>query len=200
MPDLIFRRGAPAAVKMVCVYCGRPATHAREKRVTNPRLDPLPGGSAARDLGELPRGDDPISGCIAVVLLPFVLVGLGRQIRDSWRYRAAERAAPPLDPPHTVVTITTCDRHRHYGWRFVWFAVVGCLVLAAGWTAGVLLGRDGPPGAPLWLSAGTLIATVAFPIVFLFLWASDGPVRVSAVNRDTATLSDVRKAYFDAAG
>jgi hypothetical protein len=196
MPDLTFRRGAPAPVKQVCMYCGRPATHARERRVRNPRLDPPPGG-ADHGASGVPTGDDPVSGCIALVLLPFVLVGLGRQLRDSWRHRVARWRAPPLDPPDTVVTVTTCDRHRHYGRRFVWGATLGLIVIAAGWAAMTLLDRD-RLGAPLWLAGGTVVATVAFPVVFLYLWATDGPVRISRVARDTVTLSDVRGAYFDA--
>lgn len=193
MPDLVFRRRAPAQPKKACMYCGGPATHVRERRIRNPRIDPRAGGGGG-GLGVTPPGDDPISGCIALVLLPFVLIGLGRQARDAWRHRAAERAAPPLDPSHTVVTVTTCDRHRRYGRRFVKAGLLGALVLAVAWVPAVL----GGPNAPLWLVGGVVVGTVAFPMILLLIWSSDGPVRVSAVTRDTVTITDVRQAYFDA--
>jgi hypothetical protein len=196
VPDLTFRRGAEGPVKMACMYCGALATHTRERRVANPRLDPL--GSSP--LPGLPAGDDPISGCIALVLLPFLLIGLGRRARDSWRHRAALRVAPPLDPPHTVVTVTTCARHYRYGWRFVVVAGAGVLVLALGWGTMFLPGVREPIGPPLWLSVGVLVATLAFPIVFLVAYAGHGPVRVSRVTRDELTLCDVRQEYFDAPG
>jgi hypothetical protein len=195
VPDLTFRRGAVGRVKLACVYCGAPATHSRERRVTNPRLDP-PASSSS--LPELPAGDDPISGCIALVLLPFLLIGLGKHARDSRRHRAALRAAPPLDPPDTIVTVTTCARHRRFGRRFVVAAVVGVLVLALGWGTMLLPAVREPIGPPLWLSVGVLVATLAFPIVFLMEYAGHGPVRVSRATRDEVTLSGVRQEYFDA--
>ena len=193
MPDLTFRRCTPSPVKMVCMYCGAAATHAREQKVKNPRIDPRPGGGGGA--GSLPTGDDPVSGCISLVLLPFVLIGLGQEARDAGRHRTAERAAPPLDPSHTVVTVTTCDRHRRFGRWFLWAGLIGVLVLAVGWAAAVI----GGPDAPLWLVGGVLVATVAFPMILLMVWASDGPVSVSAAKRDTVTLANVRQAYFDAA-
>lgn len=195
MPDLTFARGAEPPVKMVCVYCGAPATRARERRVTNPRLDPPGGGSKV----EVPSGDDPISGCIALVLLPLVLYGLLADLRAWWRYRAACRNAPPLDPPHTLVTITTCEKHRNYRLRFVWAALVVGAVLAVLW-AGVLLLRHEPGGAPLWLVMLALVGTLAAPLVFGVVYDADGPVRVTRVARDAVTLGGVRQAYLDAPG
>ena len=190
----------PGPVKMACVYCGAAATHTRARRVTNPRLDPPPAGAPDRGSAGLPAGDDPISGCVALVVLPFLLVGLVRWARDGWRHRAARRAAPPLEPPYTLVTITTCDRHRRYGRRFVAAAAVGLFVLAAGWGAMLLPAVREPIGPPLWLSVGVLVATLAFPIVFLMEYVSHGPVRVSRVGRDEVTVSGARRAYFDAPG
>ncbi len=198
MPDLIFRRGVTEPVKMACMYCGAAATHARERRVTNPRLDPPDNPNPALD--GVPGGDDPISGCIALVMLPFVLLGLGRQARVWWRHRAALKAAPPLYPPDTVVTVTTCGRHRCYARRFAVAAAVGVFVLACGWGAMLLPAVCEPVGPPLWLSVSMLVTTLAFPIVLLMEWANHGPMRVSRVGRDGVVLSDVRPAYFDAPG
>lgn len=197
VPELTFRRGAPAPVKMACVYCGAPAVHTRERRVTNPRLDPPARGSGSGSSTDFPKGDDPISGCIALVLLPLVLYGLWTDLRTDWRHRTACRAAPPLDPPHTLVTVTTCARHRNYGRRFAWSIFVTCAVLAVLW-AGVVLLRHEPGGAPLWLVMCALVGTLAAPLIYAVVYDAVGPVRVSRVTRDTVTMSGVRSAYFDA--
>lgn len=201
MSDLTFRRGATSGpVKMVCMYCGAPASHLHERRVTNPRLDPPAGSGSGVTPSDVPRGDDPLSGCLSIVLLVLVLIGIGQGARDAAKHRAALREAPPLDPSHTVVTITTCDRHRRFGRRFVVAGVIGLFVLACGWGAMLLPAVREPLGPPLWLVMTVLIGTIAFPIVLLMEYAGHGPVRVSRVGRDEVVLSEVRQAYFDAPG
>ncbi|MDY3561279.1 hypothetical protein R5W23_002556 [Gemmata sp. JC673] len=195
-PELIFHRGDQASVKMACMYCGAPATHTHERRVTNPRLD-APSRSGAG--GNVSLGDDPISGCIALVLLPLVLYGLWGDLRAGWRHRAACRVAPPLDPPDTLVTTTTCDRHRHYARRFTRAVLTVCAACALLWV-GVVLLRHQPGGAPLWLVVGALVGTLAAPLIFVVVYDAVGPVRVSKVTRDSVTMGGVRSAYFDAPG
>lgn len=188
MPDLTFTRGAEPPVKMACMYCGAPATRARERRVTNPRVKPPELDGRVFDWT---RGDE--IGCLAVLALPVLLYDLARRLRDEWRYRVARWRTPPLDPPHTRVTVTTCARHHNYVARFAARAALGWTALTAAAVAGFVLagGADLLPGVLLAL-------LVAFPLVSLMLYTERPRVRVSNVTRDAVTVCDVRQAYFDA--
>ena len=62
MPELLLPRSRKTPPPMVCMYCGRAATHAREWEVEH-RPDAGRGGGA--DLTPVPGGDDPVSGVIA---------------------------------------------------------------------------------------------------------------------------------------
>lgn len=188
MPDLVFRRdGTHPPVKNACVYCGRPAAHTRPRTYTNPRLDPRPGGGRY----EVPRGGDDL-GCLAVVVLPLLLVNVVCDIRDGRRHRAALKNAPPLAPPDTAVVVPTCDRHRRFGRRFVW-AVLAWLPLNA-----VTFGLAALFGGPAWALALVIASVFAYPFILLMMLAEHGPARVTFVGRDTVTLAGVRQAYFDA--
>jgi hypothetical protein len=192
MPDLTFRRdGAHPPVKNACMYCGRPATHTRTRDITNPRLDP-PGGARF----DLPRGGDDL-GCFAVVFLPLLLANIVMEVRDGFRHSEALKNAPPLVPPSTTVTVTTCDRHRQFWRRWGRVVLAWLAVMLVTWALIPLL-RDQPGGAPLWVFAAVIVSTVAAPLILIMTWAEHGPIRVERVGRDTVTLTRVRQAYFDA--
>ena len=191
MPDLVFRRdGTHPPVKNVCMYCGRPAAHTRTQDITNPLLDP-PGGKRF----DLPRGGDDI-GCLAAVFLPLLVANIVMDVRDGSRHREALKNAPPLIPPSTTVTINTCDRHRRFVRRWVCAVVWWLVVMFLTWALIPLLRQPGGP--PLWVFAVVIVSTLAAPMILLMMWVEHGPIRVERANRETVTLTRVRKAYFDA--
>jgi hypothetical protein len=182
MPELVFHRvGVHPPVRRVCMYCGRPATHRREWRVRNPETDPPAGepigsgGWGSADVGVLAR----------------VLVGL---VRD-WRARDTPGT---LVPDHTVVTVTTCRRHRRYAWRFVWLVVLWAVILGGVWAVATQWEKDAPNRSPLWLLGVVLFLALGVPFILYQLYLHHGPVRVTRVRRDTVTLGYIRRAYFTA--
>jgi hypothetical protein len=94
-----------------------------------------------------------------------------------------------------VVTVTACPRHRHYAWRFVWAVLLWALALGCVWAVAMLWQRQ-PGGAPLWLVGVVIFVSLGVPFIFYLAYAGHGPVRVTAVRRDTVTLGHVRPAYF----
>jgi hypothetical protein len=194
VPDLVFRRdGTHPPVKPACMYCGRPATRTRSWDVENPRLDPPHGVSRFR----VRPGDD--FGCFAVVFLPMLLVELVGRLSEGRTYREALATAAPLVPASTTVTLTTCDRHHRFGRRWGWVVAGWFAALAVSWGLLPLL-RTQPGGAPLWLFALLIVTTLAAPLILLLMWGEHGPIHIDRVGRESATLTRVRKAYFDAPG
>jgi hypothetical protein len=187
MPELVFHRvGVHPPVKRVCMYCGRPAAHRREWTVRNPETDPPDDrATGTRYWGN--SGD----GTLALILLPLALVGLVLE----WR---ARNTPSSLVPDHTVVTVTTCPRHRRYGWRFVWLVVLWAVTLGGVWAVAVQWNRVAPNQTPLWLLGVLLFLALGVPLILSFVYAEHGPVRVTRVRRDSVTLGFVRPAYFRA--
>ena len=194
MPDLVFRRdGTHPPVKQACMYCGRPATHTRSWDVENPRLDPPDGFRY-----DLPRGGDD-AGCFALVFLPLLVANIVMNARDGSRHRKALKAAPPLVPATTTVTITTCDRHARFGRRWRWVVIGWLAAVLVTWALVPLL-RNQPGGPPLWVFAAVVVSTIAAPMILMMMWGEHGTIRVARVGRETVTLARVRRAYFDAGG
>jgi hypothetical protein len=190
MPDLTFSRTGPnPPVRMVCMYCGRLATRRRDRWVRNPRLDPPEGGSSGR------VGGDPEGGLLNLILLPFVLVAMTRDLRGWWRHRRALAAAPRLDPAHTTVTVTTCDRHRRYT-RGLVLRTVGLWAVLVLATGGLLAAATSGDAAALIVTG--VVAVVLLPMMLLMQYGEHGPVRIAAVRRDSVILANVRPAYFSA--
>jgi hypothetical protein len=199
MPELTFHRGRPAKTPpaMACMYCGLTATHAAERRVRNPKRDPAPAASG----DDLPTfGDDPVSGVLAVLWLGLWLC-LAVPAAVLWLYRTAQDwAAPALDPPYTVVTITTCDDHRWSGLRRT-LAVWGCLAavgLVLGWYAWFELVAH-PDEPTVWWSVTAAVLTAIVGLTAAPVVAALG-VRVKDRRRDSVTLDGVCAGYFDRVG
>jgi hypothetical protein len=187
MPELVFHRvGVYPPVRRVCMYCGRPAAHRREWPVRNPETDP----PADRAAGSRSWGNtDP--GAVALILFPFVLVGLILE----WRER---NATSTLIPDHTVVTVTTCPRHRRFALRFVWLIALWAVILGGVWAFAVQWNKAAPNQTPLWLLGVVLFLALGVPLILYLVYVEHGPVRVTRVRRDTVTLGFVRPAYFTA--
>ena len=187
MSELTFNRcGTPLQVRPVCMYCGRPASHRDESRVKNPRQDPATGGGWGGGPG---NGD----GIIGVIVLVFVaLVTLGQVV--TWgRRKLAASAEPPLDPPDTLVVITTCERHQRYSW---WYARVMAVTVLGIFAALVVLLVRVPSerllhGEVLMVALCGLVAVIGALAVFVRT-----PVRVTTVRRDSVIVSNIRPAYF----
>ena len=134
-------------------------------------------------------GWDP--GAVALLLLPFVLFGLILE----WR---ARNTPSSLVPDHTVVTVTTCPRHRRFARRFVWLVVLWAVILGGVWAVAVQWNKAAPNQSPLWLVGVVLFLALGVPLILYLVYVEHGPVRVTRVRRDTVTLGFVRPAYFTA--
>lgn len=211
MPELTVYRKNTTPPPMVCMYCGAAATSTQEWREENHK--PVRGGGGGgTDLMSVPTGDDPVSGVIAVLMLPFVLWRLvvalvaGIGVVVGFINRPATPPAPPapMPPPTMLVVVTTCDRHRHFHRRF-WWAWLGMSVcLAALWTWAIaetvkVMGTENVDFAvALFMTA--IFATILLPIGVGALRFFYGPVIVDRVTEGTVVLDRVRQAYFDATG
>lgn len=205
MPELTLYRLHPerTPVRMICMYCGAEAKHRRQWRAENRRDDRGGGGSGGGvRLTPVPDGNEPVSVTLAVLLLPLLLwdaltslAGAVGAVRRSNRTAATPpKPLPPLDPPSTLVTVTTCCRHRRFGVRFAWYGLLLAAVLAVAWYFAIRAVRAemGTEDA----TAGTALLTLALSFGYVLA----GPVIVDRVGPDTATLDRVREAYFRAAG
>lgn len=210
MPELTVSRTNTAPPLMVCMYCGAHATSTQEWREENHK--PVRGGSGA-DLTPVPTGEDPVSGVIAVLMLPLVLwqllvglaAGFGAVIGFINRPASPPApASPPKPPPTTLVVVTTCDRHRHFHRRF-WWAWLGMSVILAGlWVWAIaetarVMGTENA-GFAVTLLMTAIFATVLLPIGVGTLRFLYGPVIVDRVTEDTVVLDRVRQEYFERTG
>lgn len=213
MPELIVHR-KNATPPMVCMYCGAPATSTTEWHEANHAPGKAAGGGGT-DLVATPTGDDPISGLIAVVMLPLVLwellkgiaAGIGVAVGYLTRPAPVRPPAPepkPKEQPTTRIVVTTCDRHRRFRARFVWAGAAGAVVLAALWVWAVLetrrvMGTE-DVGLAVTLVFGAIFASVVLPLALSVWYAFGGPVIADRVTADAVVLDRVRSAYFDATG
>ena len=201
MPDLTFDRTTPqrTPVRMVCMYCGRPAAHADQRRVVNPKEDPEPCDTEAhrrRRLTGVLNGLTNRSNVTNVMTVAVIVLATIGWLFDRLGRRDPDARLPPLTPPDTVVTITTCGRHRWSAARRRWGAVaaIACKLAVWAWYVARELGR--PPGqSSTWLIlVPILVSAVAVAAVARF---TRPPVRVTAVARDTVVVGNVSEAYFD---
>jgi hypothetical protein len=201
MPELTLHRLRPiASPPMVCMYCGRPATHADERWVPNPRDQKGKDAGGGTDVPAV-SGDDPVSAAVGLVLLPFAvweLITAVARFRLPKKHANEPKPLPPLDPPHTKVVITSCDRHRRFHRRFVWAGLGGLVVVALLWVIALRTDVDAPAFGPLLGLA--LVSAIAGPILISLWYTLAGPVIVDRVTQDTAVLDRVRQPYFDATG
>lgn len=213
MPELIVCRKSETRPPMVCMYCGAPATVITEWREVNRAPEPNRRSGSGTDLAPVPTGDDPISGIIAVVMLPLVLwellkglvAGTGAVVGYLTRPRPVPAPGPePKAPPTTLVAVTACARHRRFRDRFVWAGAAGALALAGLWGWAVLetrrvMGTE-EVGLAVALLIGAVFASVLLPLGLAAWYAFGGPVVADRVTEDTVVLDRVRQAYFDATG
>jgi hypothetical protein len=211
MPELILHRKNAAKPPMVCMYCGAPATATCEWREENRPPGSNRSSGDGTDLSPVPTGDDPISGVIAVLMLPLVLwellkglvAGIGALVGSLTRPRPAPEPKPKA-PPTTLVVVTTCDRHRRFRDRFVWAGATGALLVVGLWACAVLetrrvMGTENV-GLAVALIIGAVFATVLMPLGLSAWYTFGGPVIADRVTEDTVVLDRVRTAYFDATG
>ena len=212
MPELIVRRKDAANPPMICMYCGAPATTTidwdEENRKPEPRSSSRGGGT---DLSNTPTGDDPVSGLIAVILLPVVLWGLltglaaGIGTVAAWLTRPRSASETPPKPVQTTrVVVTACDRHRRFRDRFVWAGAASGVAIVGLWVWAVLETRRvmGTEQVDLavTLIIGAVFASVLLPLGLSAWYAFGGPVTADRTTEDTVVLDRVRQAYFDATG
>lgn len=208
MPELTVYRRNSAPPPMVCMYCGALATSTQEWREVPAKAG---GGGGGTDLSPTPTGDDPISGAIAVVMLPLVLWELLKGLGAVAGYLTRPRPAPVPEPepkpkelPTTLVVVPVCDRHRRFRDRFVWAGVGAAVVLAALWVWAVLetrrvMGTENV-GLAVALVIGASFASVLLPLALSVWYTFAGPVIADRVTEDAVVLDRVRPAYFDATG
>lgn len=214
MPELTLHRKNPAPPPMVCMYCGAPATSTVEWQEENRKPGPRPGGGGGgTDLSPAPTGDDPVSGVIAVIMLPVVLwellkgvaAGIGAVVAWLDRPRSAPVAPPPPEPKRTTrVVVTTCARHRRFRDRFVWAGAAGAGAVVGLWAWAVLetrrvMGTE-EVGPAVALLVGAVFATVLVPLGLSAWYAFGGPVTADRTTEDAVVLDRVRPAYFAAVG
>lgn len=201
MPELLVPRTA-APPPMVCMYCGRPASHAHEFEVEH---HPTPKGGGGADVTPVPTGDDPVSGVIALLLLPLLIWDAVKAVSAAVRNRRATAPAKsPRPVPVSRVAVTACDRHRWFVARFAWAGVGMAVVLAGLWAWAVVVTRQqmGNENVDLAtaLITSAVIATVALPVGLSLWYTLAGPVIVDRVTPEAAVLDRVRPAYFTATG
>jgi hypothetical protein len=213
MPELIVRRKNAAPPPMACMYCGAPATATIEWREENRAPERNRNSGGGTDLTPTPTGDDPVSGIIAVLMLPLVLwelflglvAGIGAAVGYLTRPRAGSVPEPkPKVPPTTLVVVTVCDRHRRFRDRFVRAGAAGALLLTGLWAWAVLetrrvMGTE-EVGLAVTLVIGAVFGTVLLPLALAAWYAFGGPVIADRVTEDAVVLDRVRQAYFDATG
>jgi hypothetical protein len=202
MPELLLPRSRTAPPPMVCMYCGRPASHSREWDVEH-RPDAGRGGGT--DLTPVPTGDDPVSGVIALLLLPLLVWDAVKAVSAALaRRRVQEPPRPPKPVPVSRVAITTCDRHRWFVLRFVWAGIGVAVVLAGLWVWAVVVTRQqmGTENVDLATALLTtaIFATILLPIALSLWYCFAGPVIVDRVTPEAVILDRIRPAYFAATG
>jgi hypothetical protein len=209
MPELIVPRRNAAPPPMVCMYCGAPATAATEWREVNRKPGPNRGSGGGTDLSPVPTGDDPVSGAIAVLMLPLVLWELLTGLVSLAGHLTRPRPAPvrepkPKEQSTTLVVVTTCDGHRRFRDRFVWAGAAGAAALAGLWAWAVLETRRVMGTEEVDLAVTLIVAAVAATVLLplgLSVWYTfGGPVIADRVTEDAVVLDRVRQAYFDATG
>lgn len=198
MPELLLSRSNTTPPPMVCMYCGRPATHTREWDVEH-RPDAGRGGGA--DITPVPTGDDPVSAVIGLLLLPLVLWDLVKALTTR-RPTAPPKPARPV--PVSRVAVTSCDRHRWFILRFVWAGIGMAVALAGLWVwAVVVTGREMGSDDPILsttLLTTAILATILLPIALSLWYCLAGPVVVDRVTPEVVVLDRIRPAYFAATG
>jgi hypothetical protein len=202
MPELLVPRTRTSPPPMACMYCGCPATHAREFEVEH---HPTPKGGGGADITPVPTGDDPVSGVIAFLLLPLVIWdGVKAVSAAVTRLKAKGPAKPPRPVPVSRVAVTTCDRHRWFVARFAWAGLGMAVVLAGLWAWAVVVTRQQMGTEDVDLATALLtvaiLATVGLPIALSLWYCFAGPVIVDRVTPDAAILDRIRPAYFAATG
>ena len=214
MPELTLSRNDHRQTPMVCMYCGATATTKQEWRVVNHK--PVKGGGGGGTDLVAPSGDDPISAGIGLLMLPFVLwellkgivSAIGALVGFATRPRGAPTPAPkparPVDPPTTLVAVTTCDRHRRFRDQFVWIGFVMAIGLVALWVWAIVVTRRvmGTENTDLafTLVITAIFATILLPIALSLWYTLAGPVIVDRVTENEVVLDRVRQSYFDATG
>ncbi|VTR96741.1 unnamed protein product [Gemmata massiliana] len=214
MPELTLNRNDRRPVPMVCMYCGATATAKQEWRVVNHK--PSKSGGGGGDLSVVPLGDDPISAAFGLLMLPFVLwellkgivSAIGAVVGFVTKPRSAAAPAPkpaaPVDPPTTLVAVTTCDRHRRFRDRFVWIGFVMAIGLVALWVWAIVVTRRvmGTENTDLavTLVITAIFSTVLLPLALSIWYVFAGPVLVDRVTEKEVVLDRVRQPYFDATG
>lgn len=184
------------------MYCGQPATHSREFEVEH---RPTPQGGGGTDITPVPGGDDPISGVIAVLLLPLLIWdGVKAVSAAVTQLRSRVPAKPARPVPVSRVAVTTCDRHRWFVARFAWAGLGMAALLAGLWTWAVIVTRQqmGTEDVDLAtaLLTAAILATIGLPIGLSLWYCFAGPVIVDRVTPDAVILDRVRPAYFEATG
>lgn len=197
MPELKLSSSHPSPAPPVCMYCGAPADHRQEWDVTN--RPTRPGGGT--DVIPTPSGDDPVSGLVGCVMLPFVVWDFVTAIARTRR----EPPAPPQNKAVTThVTVTTCGRHRRFRDRFVWAGLAMLVALVVLWVFAiravrVSMGTEDTALAEF-LMLATVGSTILLPLALAFWYTLAGPVIVDRATADGVILDRVRSAYFAATG
>lgn len=202
MPELLLPRPNTTPPPMVCMYCGRPAAHSREFEVEH---RPTPQGVGGSDITPVPTGDDPVSGVIALLLLPLVIWDGVKAVSAALARRRADVPPKPARPvPASRVAVTTCDRHRWFVARFAWAGLGMAVALTGLWVWAVIVTRQqmGTEDVDLAtvLLTSAIIATIVLPLGLAFWYTLAGPVIVDRVTPDAVILDRVRPAYFTATG
>ena len=202
MPELLLPRSNTTPPPMVCMYCGQPATHSREWDVEH---HPETRGGGGADLTPVPTGDDPVSGVVALLLLPLLIWDAVKSVSAAVAQSRVKVPPKPARPvPVSRAAVTTCDRHRWFVARFAWAGLGMAVVLAGLWTWAVIvtrrqMGTENVDLATVLLTSA-IIATIGGPIGLSLWYCFAGPVIVDRVTPEAVILDRVRPPYFTATG
>jgi 4-amino-4-deoxy-L-arabinose transferase-like glycosyltransferase len=175
MAEVTFYRNTPiGAPRMVCMYCGKPATHREEKRITNPLQDP----PATRSYAGWRADGDGVFGLILLALYGLlVVISLGSWIRDR-------KKPSGLQPDSTLVIITTCGRHRGYRRRYNLLVFLMVIVVIGGFVFAILAGK-------FWYAF-----LIPVPLIILLAFLFPAPIAIKFVGRDVVRISGVSESYL----